>query len=91
MTEQSKPRFKVNEKAVRVFMAAMGIDTLEKLAEDAGITSMTLRRLFKGDMPFKSSTIESLARVLGCNPLDILIVDGYPDPHLGAPAFAAVS
>ena len=80
---------RVNEKAVRVFMANAGIVTMEELGNRTGLTQLTLRRLLAGD-PFKSGTIQKLAAALNCNPLDILEANGYPAPHLGAPAIAAM-
>ena len=81
---------KVDERKVRVFMADRGIHTIEELAERSGVTSLTIRRLFKG-AGFKSDTVQKLADALGCNPLDLLTVEGYPDPHVGAPALASVN
>ena len=84
-------QFRINEEAVRVLMVKNNIKSLEELARTANLNSLTLRRLFEDKMAFKSETIKKLARALNCNPLDILIVEGYPDPHLGAPAVAVVN
>ena len=81
---------KVDERKVRVFMADRGIYTIEDLAKLSGVSSFTIRKLFKG-AGFKSDTVQRLADALGCNPLDLLTVEGYPDPHVGAPALASVS
>jgi len=77
---------KVSEREVRIRMAETGIYTIEELARRSGVSSTTIRNLFKG-RDFKSDTLHKLARTLKCNPIDLLSVEGYPDPHLGAPAF----
>jgi DNA-binding Xre family transcriptional regulator len=81
---------KINERNVRVFMADRGINTVEELAKKAGVSSVTIRRLFAGE-EFRSSSLHSLAQALNCNPLDLLTVEGYPDPHCPAQAFAVAA
>lgn len=78
---------KVNERTVRVLMADRGIETIRELAERAGVSTVTINRLFAGD-EFRSSTLHGLAQALKCNPLDLLTVEGYPDPLRAAPALA---
>ncbi|MCD6290359.1 MAG: helix-turn-helix transcriptional regulator [Anaerolineae bacterium] len=81
---------KIDERKVRVFMAMRGIDTVRDLARKAGIHEDTVWKVFKG-RNFTAETLERLATALECNPLDLLTVEGYPDPHMGAPALASVS
>lgn len=88
--EVDTTQFRVNKRAVRMFMASEGIVTMKDLTARTGLTQLTLRRLLDGK-PFASDTIKTLAKGLKCNPLDLLETDGFPDPHLGAPAFASVS
>ena len=58
-------QFKVNAKAVRIFMAAAGIKTMKQLTAKTGLTQLTLRRLLAGE-PFASDTIRRLAKGLDC-------------------------
>ena len=83
-------QFRVNKRAVRMFMASEGIVTMKQLTGATGLTQLTLRRLLAGE-PFTSDTIKKLAKGLKCNPLDLLETEGYPDPHLVAPAFATLN
>lgn len=92
MAEDTDTReFRINEEAVRVLMLRNNIKSIEALAKRAELNSLTVRRLFEGEMAFKSETIKKLAKALNCNPLDLLLVEGFPDPHLGAPAFAVTN
>jgi DNA-binding Xre family transcriptional regulator len=47
----------------------------------------TIVRLFNGEK-FTSETVEKIAKALDCNPIDLMVTEGFPDPHLGASAFA---
>lgn len=63
-----------NVKLIRVRMAELDL-TRQEVAEQAGITDMTLRRIMRGgDM--KLTTLASIARVLEIHPDEILIVNG---------------
>ncbi len=78
---------RIDERRVKMFMAIRGIETQEQLAKLAGLHPTTLVKIFKG-RNFSSETLEKLAAALECNPLDLLAVEGYPDPLDRAPAFA---
>lgn len=79
---------RINEQMVRMKMVERGIRTVEDLAERTGVTSLTIRTLFKGG-DFRAVTLQKLSLALGCNPLDLLIVEEFPDPLVVAPAFSA--
>lgn len=79
---------KIDEQRVRVWMATRNVRTIEELAQRAGVSSFTIRRLFAGE-EFRSSTLSRLANVLEVNPLDLIYVSACPDPHVVAPALAA--
>lgn len=83
-------RLQVNERTVRILMAAKGIPDTEELGKRAGFSGQTIRNLFEGK-EFRSSTLKGLADALDVNPLDLLEVDGYPAPHLGAPAIVTTN
>lgn len=80
----------INKRTVKVLMAAKGIDSNEELAKLAGFSGQTMRNLLDGG-EFRSSTLKALADALEVNPLDLLEIDGYPAPHMDAPAVASVS
>ena len=77
-------RLRLNERALKVYMAERGINTKEELARASGISTFTLRRIIGGE-DFRLSTLESIADALKCNPLDLLEPEGYPSPHVEAP------
>ena len=66
----------LSKEAIRVQMAIMGIDTIEELCRRAGITSPTLRAAFAGK-PFRSSTVNAIAKALDINPLSLLTIADY--------------
>lgn len=63
-------KFKVN----RLLSQIDGIDTLEDLAERAGVHKNTVYNVLDS-YKWKSATLDSIARALNCNPKDILTVD----------------
>lgn len=81
------PTLQIDSRAVKVLMATQGITTNEALARMSGFSAETLRRLLNGE-EFRSSTLKALASALKCNPLDLLHVEGFPPPHMDAPAIA---
>jgi len=62
-----------------------GILTDKELADKAGMSTNTLVRLRKG-MKFDSATLDRLAMVLGCAPIDLLVSEGAPAPFSQAQA-----
>ena len=60
-----------NSRLIRVRMAELDL-TRQDLAEQAGITDATLRRIMAGD-DCKLSTLASIASVLAIHPDEILI------------------
>jgi transcriptional regulator with XRE-family HTH domain len=82
---------KISEQKVRMFMALVGIESQKALAERAGVGQTTLVALLHGSRSFTGDTLDRIATALECNPLDLLVTDGHPAPHMGAPAFAAAT
>lgn len=64
-----------------------GIDTIQELAKAAELGENTLYRSLKG-YNWKSNTLNSIADVLNCNPVDLLTVDPKPAPAGLGPVFA---
>jgi Cro/C1-type HTH DNA-binding domain len=77
-------KIRLDERKVKVLMAMNGIDTLPALAEKAGMHYNSVYKMVNTGR-FSIDSIESLANVLGCNPIDLMTTEGYPDPKLAAP------
>ena len=66
---------RIDKFKVKRLMGGMeGIETLEDLAELAGVHSNTIYRVLDS-YKWKSATLDAIAGALGCNPKDILTVD----------------
>lgn len=89
--KDTMPRLAVDWKKVRIYMALRGINTEGELTKIAGLNRETVVQLKKGESCFESKTVSRLAVALGCNPLDLLRTEGFPDPHMVAPAVGALS
>jgi len=80
---------KLDEKRLDVAMAAAGIRTDEKLAEMSKIDARTIRNIrTTGICSFK--VWNALAQSIGCNPIDLVVTPGYPDPKWEALAALSV-
>jgi hypothetical protein len=77
-------KIRLDERKVKVLMAMNGIDTLPELAEKAGMHYNSVYKMVNTGR-FSIDSIESLANVLGCNPIDLVTTEGYPDPKSAAP------
>lgn len=69
-----------NTRLIRVRMAELNLNRGD-LAERAGITEMTLRLIMRGG-DCKLTTLGSIARVLGIQPDELLIVNGHTEPTM---------
>ena len=78
---------RIDERKLRIFMASKGIDTLQELIEKSGVSYSTLYNVLNG-ANFRSGTLRDLASALDVNPIDLLLIDGYPVPHVDAPAIS---
>lgn len=74
---------RINKGFVRAVLGARNM-SLRDLADASDIGEATLYRIVNG-AKFNSTTLEKLADALDCNPVDLLDVSGYPDPHMVAP------
>lgn len=70
---------RVSGQRLDIAMAVAGVKSDEELAKRAGIDKRTLwnaRNL--GVISFK--VLNQIAEVLNCNPIDLLVTPGFPDP-----------
>ncbi len=74
---------RVDARRLDIAMALAGMRTDESLAESSGVTSQTLRNI-RASGTCSLRVLARLASSLNCNPIDLLITPGYPDPKLGA-------
>jgi DNA-binding Xre family transcriptional regulator len=74
---------RVDEKRLDLAMASAGIRQYEDLADAAKISSQTIRNIRK-DGICSMNVLASLADALNCNPIDLIVTPGFPDPKLEA-------
>lgn len=80
---------KLDERRLDIAMAAAGIRTDEDLAKRSKIDARTIRNIrTTGSCSFK--VWNALASAIGCNPIDLLVTTGYPDPKWEALAALSV-
>ena len=82
-------RIKIDELRVKQFMLMVGIETQLELARRSGLDKQTVSRALNGDT-FRSDTLSKLAEALNVNPMDLVSAEGFPAPHMGAPALVAI-
>jgi len=80
---------KIDERKLKIMMAREGIDTMERMAELAKVSTKTLYNYCQGE-PFRSSVVDRLAWSLNCSPLDLLTTDDDVLPHMDAQAMAVM-
>ncbi len=66
-------KMRVDERRVRIRMAEQGINTLEEVGDRSKVATSTMRRMFAG-AGWQSGSLEDIALVLECSPLDLLTV-----------------
>lgn len=74
---------RVDARRLDIAMALAGMRTDESLAEAASITGQTIRNI-RASGSCSLRVLSRLAGSLDCNPIDLLITPGHPDPKLGA-------
>ncbi len=72
---------RLDERRVKVLMAMNGIDSIPALAEMADMHYNSLYKMISTGR-FSIDSIEAISNILQCNPIDLLVTDGYPDPKL---------
>ena len=73
---------RLNTKAVKTKAAERDI-TMRDLAAAADIGEATMYRITNG-AGFNLETLGKLAEALHCNPIDLLDIEGFPPPLVGA-------
>ncbi len=74
---------KIDAKRLRLAATIAGIDTDKKLAEISGVDERTIRNIrANGSCSF--DVWNKLASSIGCNPIDLLVTEGYPAPKWAA-------
>lgn len=79
---------KVDEKRLDLAMAAAGVRQYDELATAAGITTQTIRNI-RANGVCSMKVLAALADALNCNPIDLIVTPGFPDPK--SDALAALS
>ena len=74
---------RVDSKRLDLAMAAAGIRQYEDLADAASISSQTIRNIRKEGI-CSMNVLSALADALNCNPIDLIVTPGFPDPKLEA-------
>ncbi len=77
---------RLNTKLVRTRAAELDI-TMRDLATEAGLGEATMYRITNG-ASFNLETLGKLATALSCSPYDLLEVEGFPPPLVGAATVA---
>lgn len=77
-------KIRLDERRVKVLMAMNGIDSLPELAEKLNMHYNSVYKMVNTGR-FSIDSIEALADVLKCNPIDLITTEGYPDPKSVAP------
>lgn len=76
---------KISKKKVKMWMVLRGIDRVEDLAAKADMSPTTVYTSWDSNR-YRGETLDKLAGALGVHPFDLLDAEGYPSPHVGAPA-----
>lgn len=72
-------KIRLDERRVKVLMAMKGIDSLPELAEMAKMHYNSVYKMVNTGR-FSIDSLEALADVLQCNPIDLITTEGFPDP-----------
>lgn len=77
----------VSKRKLKRWMAIRDFERFEDLAVAAKISPTTIYRIVETNK-FNGKTLDAIAQALGVNPMDLLEAEGYPLPHMDAPALA---
>ena len=87
--EKLERSVRIDPQRLKITMTAAGIHTDKELAEKANITIRTITNVKKfGTCSWDAWN--SIASAIGCNPIDLLVTQGYPDPKWAALAALSV-
>lgn len=74
---------RVDSRRLDIALAARGIRSDVELSELSGVDARTIRNVRRlGTCTFK--VLNQLAAAIECNPIDLLVTPGYPDPKWDA-------
>ena len=86
---ETERTIKVDSRRLDIALAAAGIRSDADLAQKSGVDERTIRNVRKlGTCSFK--VLNGIAAAIGCNPIDLLVTPGYPDPKWEALAALSV-
>jgi transcriptional regulator with XRE-family HTH domain len=72
-------KLRIDGERVHALMREKGIRSVQELAAMSGVHANTLTPVLRGG-GWSARTAERLAAALGCNPIDLLVSEGYPEP-----------
>ena len=81
-------KFVPHGRKIKLYMALAGIPSVRQLAIKAGKDQKTVQKAVDGHS-VNMETLASIAAALNVHPFDICDTDGFPSPHMDAPAFSA--
>lgn len=76
---------RIDEERVRALMKENGLHSYQDLAAASGVHANTLTVVLRGG-GWSAKTAERLAKALNCNPIDLIVTEGFPEPFLAAQA-----
>ena len=78
-------KLRIDAERVKALMKLKSMTTMQDLAAASKVHPNTLTVVMRGG-GWSAQTAERLAEALDCNPIDLLVTDGYRSPFSDAPA-----
>lgn len=78
-------KLRIDRERVEALMKRKGIETYQELSKVSGVHANTLTVVMRGGN-WSTGTAEKLAAALNCNPIDLMVAEGFPEPFSVAPA-----
>ena len=79
MTNAMEKGIRIDERRLKVAMITAGIKTDKELAKKADVDERTIRNAkSKGSISWEAWG--KISAAIGCNPIDLIVTPGYPDP-----------
>ncbi len=80
---------RIDAKRLKIAMTIKGLETDKDLAAASGVDERTIRNI-KSNGSGSFEVWNRLAEACGCNPIDLLVTPGYPDPNWAALAALSI-
>ncbi len=80
---------RIDAKRLKIAMTIRGIESDADLAEKSGVNERTIRNVKSGGT-CSFEVWNKLADACNCNPIDLLLTTGYPDPNWAALAALSI-